>query len=122
MEWFGNSWEGQEIVFPSRDDQPSTTWKIGSKLAEEKCAIWPIRWITATSGPSEAWVPFECTQVGASGSEHVLKVYMQCVYTISSHRLFYADKLRDLDRAENIIRGLLFPMNILIFLVMTLKE
>jgi len=77
MEWFGNSWEGEEVVFPSRDDQPSTTWKLGAKLAEEKSNILPQRWLTAKSGPSEAWVPFACTQVGASGPEHVVKIYMQ---------------------------------------------
>ena len=84
MQWFGNSWEDKEVVFPARDDQPATTWKLGTKLAGEKFNLRPKR-LTDKSGPSGAWVPFECKQVGVSGPEHVMKIY---VYYLSSSVYF----------------------------------
>ena len=82
MQWFGDSWNDKEVTFPAQDDQPSTTWKLGAKLADDKFNCWPRRFVTENSGPSVAWVPFVCEQVGASGPEYVMKIFMQCVYYI----------------------------------------
>ena len=85
MKWFGNSWEGKEVVFPARDDQPATTWKLGTKLASERFSLM----LPSDNYPSAAWVPFECKQVGASGPEHVMKIYMQYVYYLFSSVYFF---------------------------------
>src|SRR5271154_2341242 len=80
MQWFGNSWEDKEVVFPARDDQPATTWKLGTKLAGEKFNLRPKR-LTDKSGPSGAWVPFECKQ-----DLHAVRILLIL------KRLFFTDK------------------------------
>ncbi|RFU35698.1 hypothetical protein B7463_g721, partial [Scytalidium lignicola] len=79
IRWFGNYWDGHEVDFPERDGQPSTTWKLGAKLSDEKFDIMSgKKYDPDKFSPDAAWVPFLCTQVGVNdGPEHVIKVYMQ---------------------------------------------
>ncbi|RFU28707.1 hypothetical protein B7463_g7605, partial [Scytalidium lignicola] len=77
MRWFENSWEGREITFPAYDGLPSTTWKLGLKLADERYNQWQASELTEPISPAGAWVVFLCTQVGTPGPEHVMKIHMQ---------------------------------------------
>jgi hypothetical protein len=73
--------ERKLITFPSHGDQP-TTWKLGTKLADEKYSCLPKKLVMDNRGPSVAWVPFVCQQTALrpSGPEYMMKIFMQCVY------------------------------------------